>query len=104
MTTIWNIETISIVTLSGLFALALLLAVIFFAGIVGDHGTMIHYLRGNAERLERLENNKARATERRCTADDQMEFIACLNHPNFTQERRACINRIKAKFQAAQQP
>lgn len=102
--TIWKIETISIVTLSGLFALALLLAVIFFAGIVDDHGTMIHYLRGNAERLERLENNKARATARRWTADDQMDFIACLNHPNFTQERRACINRIKAKFQAAQQP
>lgn len=102
--TIWKIETISIVTLSGLFALALLLAVIFFAGIVDDHGTMIHYLRGTAERLERLENNKARATARRWTADDQMDFIACLNHPNFTQERRACINRIKAKFQAAQQP
>ena len=32
---------------------ALLLAVIFFAGIVDDHGTMIDYLRGNAERLDR---------------------------------------------------
>ncbi len=41
MTMTWKIETISIVTLSGMFALALLLAVIFFAGIVADHSTMI---------------------------------------------------------------
>jgi len=102
--TIWKIETISIVTLSGLFALVLLLALIFFAGIVDDRGTMIDYLRGNAERLERLENNKARATARRWTAEDQMEFITCLDNPNFSAERRACINRIKARFQAAQQP
>ena len=99
----WKIETISIVTLSGLFAASLLLAVIFFSGIVDDHSTMIGYLQGNAERLERLENNKARATARRWTADDQMDFIACMEYANFSVERRACINRIKARFQAAQQ-
>ncbi len=43
-----------------------------------------------------------KATARRWTADDQMEFITCLDHPNFSAERRACINRIKARFQAAQ--
>lgn len=61
-------------------------------------------LTGVHNRLDALENNRATATARRWTADDQMEFITCLDHPNFTQERRACIHRIKARFQAAQQP
>lgn len=34
---------------------------------------------------------------------NQMDFITCLDNPNFSAERRACINRIKARFQAAQQ-
>lgn len=61
-------------------------------------------LTGVQNRLDALENNRATATARRWTADDQLEFITCLDHPNFTQERRACIHRIKARFQAAQQP
>lgn len=98
MTMTWKIETISIVTLSGLFAASLLLAVIFFSGIVDDHSVMVGYLQGNAERLERLENNKARATARQWTADDQMDFIACMEYANFSPERRACVERIKARF------
>lgn len=68
-----------------------------------SHDAVLQVVQDNAERLERLENNKARATARRWTADDQMDFIACMEYANFSVERRACINRIKARFQAAQQ-
>ena len=63
----------------------------------GDSLTGVH------NRLDALENNRATATARRWTADDQMEYIACMEYANFSPERRACINRIKARFQAAQQ-
>lgn len=68
-----------------------------------SHDAVLQVVQDNAERMERLENSKARATARRWTADDQMDFITCLDNPNFSAERRACINRIKARFQAAQQ-
>jgi len=44
------------------------------------------------------------SSARRWTADDQMEYIACMEFANFSPERRTCINRIKARFQATPQP
>ena len=87
-----------------------ILAVLMGLGLIGIVATFSqstsngNSLAGVHNRLDALENNRATATARRWTADDQMEFITCLDHPNFTQERRACIHRIKARFQAAQQP
>lgn len=87
-----------------------ILAALMGMGLIGIVATFSqstsngNSLTGVHNRLDALENNRATATARRWTADDQMEFITCLDHPNFTQERRACIHRIKARFQAAQQP
>lgn len=87
-----------------------ILAVLMGLGLIGIVATFSqstsngNSLTGVHNRLDALENNRATATARRWTADDQMEFITCLDHPKFTQERRACIHRIKARFQAAQQP
>ncbi len=87
-----------------------ILAALMGLGLIGIVATFSqstsngNSLTGVHNRLDALENNRATATARRWTADDQMEFITCLDHPNFTQERRACIHRIKARFQAAQQP
>lgn len=99
----YRIEAVASIVIASLVALALILAVRFFSGIANDHGEMLGYLERQESRLEALENNKARATARRWTADDQMDFIACMEYANFTQERRACIYRIKARFQATQQ-
>lgn len=87
-----------------------ILAALMGMGLIGIVATFSqstsngNSLTGVHNRLDALENNRATATARRWTSDDQMEFITCLDHPNFTQERRACIHRIKARFQAAQQP
>lgn len=87
-----------------------ILAALMGMGLIGIVATFSqstsngNSLTGVHNRLDALENNRATATARRWTADDQIEFITCLDHPNFTQERRACIHRIKARFQAAQQP
>jgi len=87
-----------------------ILAALMGMGLIGIVATFSqstsngNSLTGVHNRLDALENNRATATARRWTADDQMEFITCLDNPNFSAERRACINRIKARFQAAQQP
>lgn len=87
-----------------------ILAALMGMGLIGIVATFSqstsngNSLTGVHNRLDALENNRATATARRWTADDQMEFITCLDHPNFSPERRACIHRIKARFQAAQQP
>lgn len=87
-----------------------ILAALMGMGLIGIVATFSqstsngNSLTGVHNRLDALENNRATATARRWTADDQMEFITCLDNPNFSPERRACIHRIKARFQAAQQP
>lgn len=55
------------------------------------------------KRLESLETGRAAATAKRWTADDQVEYIACMEYANFSPERRACVNRIKARLQATKQ-
>ncbi len=86
-----------------------ILAALMGMGLIGIVATFSqstsngNSLTGVHNRLDALENNRATATARRWTADDQMEYIACMEYANFSPERRACINRIKARFQAAQQ-
>jgi hypothetical protein len=86
-----------------------ILAALMGLGLIGIVATFSqstsngNSLTGVHNRLDALENNRATATARRWTADDQMEYIACMEYANFSPERRACINRIKARFQAAQQ-
>ena len=86
-----------------------ILSVLMGLGLIGIVATFSqstsngNSLTGVHNRLDALENNRATATARRWTADDQMEYIACTEYANFSPERRACINLIKARFQAAQQ-
>lgn len=100
----YRIEAVASIVIAGLVALALILALMFFSGVDTDHVQMLDYLQRQESRLEALESNKAKATAKRWTADDQMEYIACMEFANFSPERRTCINRIKARFQATQQP
>ena len=86
-----------------------ILAALMGMGLIGIVATFSqstsngNSLTGMHNRLDALENNRATATARRWTADDQMDYIACMEYANFSPERRACINRIKARFKAAQQ-
>lgn len=99
----YRIEAVASIVIASLVALALILAARFFSGMANDHGEMLGYLERQESRLEALESNKAKATAKRWTADDQMEYIACMEFANFSPERQTCLNRIKARFQTTQQ-
>lgn len=96
-------ENLAITTLAVLVGCVLVFMVYSFSGVSEGHSRIEAIVTQSAARLEALESNKAKATAKRWTADDQMDYIACMEYANFSAERRACINRIKARFQAAQQ-
>jgi len=96
-------ENITITILAVLVGCVLVFMVYSFSGVSEGHARIEQIVRSTADRLEALEQNKAKATAKRWTADDQMEYIACMEYANFSPERRTCLNRIKARFQATQQ-
>lgn len=96
-------ENFAITALAVLVGCVLVFMIYSFSGVSEGHQRIEAIVSASAERLEALESNKAKATAKRWTADDQMEYIACMEFANFSPERRTCLNRIKARFQAAQQ-
>lgn len=92
-------EDITITILAVLVGLVLIFMIYSFSGVSEGHSRIEAIVTQSAARLEALESNKAKATAKRWTADDQMEYIACMEFANFSQERRDCIARIKARFQ-----
>lgn len=91
-------ENITITILAVLVGCVLVFMVYSFSGVSEGHQRILMALETNSERLEALETNKSKATAKRWTADDQMEYIACMEFANFSPERRTCIERIKARF------
>lgn len=96
----WRAENWAVTILAALLGVGLVVSIATFSQSSSNGSS----LEGVRTRLEALEAQRSPATAKRWTSDDEMELITCLDHPNFTQERRACIHRIKARFQAAQQP
>lgn len=94
-------------TIMGLIAIMVAVILAVTTGLYIKAGNsqdeVLQVMHSNAARLEALEQKKASATAKRWTADDQMEYIACMEYANFSPERRACVNRIKARLQATKQ-
>lgn len=73
-------------------------AVFFFGQASRDNDDMLAILQSNAERLERLETNKAKATSKRFTAEDAECLMRCLRIPNGTRAREECIQTLEQKI------
>lgn len=73
-------------------------AVFFFGKVSIGHEDMLVILQSNAERLERLETNKAKATAKRFTADDAEALMRCLRIPNGTRAREECIQTVEQRI------
>ena len=77
------------------------LAVLMGLGLIGIVATFSqstsngNSLAGVHARLDDLENSKTKATSRRWTADDQLEFMRCMRFPNLTLAREACLRTIE---------
>jgi hypothetical protein len=89
-------ETATTLGISLVVGLVIVLAIRFFSGMSSDHEEMLTYLQSQSERLEALEQNKAKATSKRWTSDDTMELIACLEIPYA--QRSECLARITQRF------
>ncbi len=85
-------ETITTLFVSVVLGVALIVAVRFFAGMSEDNTRILSVVLANAERLEALENNKAKATAKRFTADDYLALSQCLRVPY--KDREACLEQI----------
>lgn len=93
-----RLNNIAIPFMAILIGCVLIFLIYSFSGVSAGHRRIEVIVASNAERLEALESNKARATSRRFTADDGEALMRCLRIPNLTKEREECLRVIEQQI------
>jgi len=93
-------------TIMGLIAVMVAVILVVTTGIYiqanNNHDQVLSVAQSNAARLQALEMKRSLTIAKWRTSDDTMELIACMEHPNGTAARRACIDTITTRFKGKQ--